>query len=200
MVLGFLLTSKSLYFVGCLLLLLMAVVLANRLPARIYLPLVLIPVVFAALFAISIRDWTVGLLIMGRAGAAALTVVMVFLTTRPVKLLSLVSAPLPAVFGELLFFTYRSFFILMASLSNSLRAVRLRRGQERFSVAKLKGMAQVLGMSLVRAWDLAGRQYELLRVRGLGAGLRISRDWRINPWDLTLAGLGIAVATGWYYV
>ena len=42
------------------------------------------------------------------------------------------------------------------------------------------------GMLLLRAWDLAGRQYELLRLRGLGEGLRVSLT------DLAPARLGAA--------
>lgn len=197
-VLSLLLTTKALAFVGGLGALLLAIALGNRLPFKILAPLILIPMAFASLFAISVGDWAVGLLVVGRAGVAALLVVIIFLTTPPVRLLSLVSAPMPAVFAGLLFFTYRSFFILATSISNSLKAVRLRRGREKLSWGKFKSMAQIIGLSLVRAWDLAERQYDLLRIRGLGAGLKVDRDWRLRPWDCALLATVIIIGMGWY--
>lgn len=199
-VLGFLLTTRALAFVGGLGLLLLAIAVGNKLPLKVLMPLVLIPMIFASLFAISVGDWVVGLLVVGRAGVAALLVVTVFLTTPPIRLLSLISAPMPAVFAGLLFFTYRSFFILATSISNSLKAVKLRRGQEKLSWDKLKNRAQIIGLSMIKAWDLAERQYDLLRMRGLGAGLKVNRDWRLRPWDLVLLATVIIIGMGWYFV
>ncbi len=199
-VLAFLLTSRSLPFLGGLLALLLVLVISNRLPLGVLLPLALLPMVFAAVFAVSVGDWRVGLLLVGRAGTAALLAGLVFVTTAPVRLLALLSAPLPGVFGELLFFTYRSFFILAAGLENTLRAVRLRSGEKGFSWARLKVLSQVYGMTLARAWDLAGRQYDLLRLRGLGAGLKFNRDWRLRVGDLGLLALAVLMGMGWYCV
>lgn len=198
-VLALLLSSRSLLFLVGLLALLTLNIALNRLPLLVVLPLALLPMGFAAIFALSLGDWAVGLLLIGRAGAAALTVASVFVTTAPLRLLSLLAAPLPGLFGELLFFTYRSFFILTGSLENTLRAVRLRRGKESFSRARIRALGQVVGMTLLRAWDLAGRQYDLLRLRGLSGGLKYSRDWRLRPADLGLLAAAIAIGAGWYY-
>lgn len=199
-VLTLLLTTMSLPFIAGLAAMLLVIALSNRLPLSVLVPLAIIPMIFAGIFALSIRDWTVGLLVMGRAGTAALTVAMVFMTTAPVHLLSLIAAPMPEVFGELMYFTYRSLFLLAGSLDNTLTAVRLRRGNERFSLARVRAMAQVYGMTLVRAWDLAGRQYDLLRLRGLGQGLKISRDWHMRTWDLGLLAAILLIGLGWYFV
>lgn len=199
-VLVLLLSSKSLPFVVGVALVLLAMVVSNRLPLSVLLPLVLLPMVFASLFAVSLGNWSVGLVIIGRAGVAALTVVLVFVTTPPIYLLGLISAPMPEVFGELLYFTYRSLFLLWATLDNTLRAVKLRRGKEGFSLRRVRSMAQVYGMILLRAWDLAGRQYQLLRQRGLGAGLRVRRDWGLYGQDLVLLAIIILITLGWYYV
>lgn len=200
LVLVLLLTTTSLPFLGGMALLLVSLAAANRLPLGILGPLALVPMLFASVFALSLGDWTVGLVVIGRAGIAALTVVMVFVTTSPVRLLGLVSAPMPSIFGELLYFTYRSLFLLWATLDNTLTAVRLRRGRERFSLARIKATAQVYGMILLRAWDMAGRQYSLLRLRGLGQGLKVNRDWKLRRVDWVLLGLILIVITGWYYV
>lgn len=197
--LAFLLTTRSLTFLVGLMIFMVGLALTNRLALGVFLPLVLVPVFFASVFAISLRDWSVGLLVLGRAATAALTVVMVFMTTAPVRILGLISAPMPEVFGELMYFTYRSFFLLLESLNNTLAALRLRRGKERFSLSRVRAMAQVYGMTLVRAWDMAGRQYDLLRLRGLGQGLRISRDWHLRTWDLALFAALICIGVGWYY-
>lgn len=199
-VLTLLLTTRSLPFIAGLAALLLVIALSNRLPLMILLPLALIPMLFAGIFAVSIKDWAIGMLVIGRAGTAALTVAQVFMTTAPVHLLGLIAAPMPEVFGELIYFTYRSFFLLAGSLNNTLTAVRLRRGKERFSLARVGAMAQVYGMTLVRAWDLAGRQYDLLRLRGLGQGLKISRDWHLRFWDLGLLAAIFLIGMGWYFV
>lgn len=194
----FLLTTRSLLFLLGLLIFTAGLALSNGLPLRVLLPLVLVPMFFASVFAFSLKDWSVGLLVLGRAATAALTVAMVFMTTAPVRLLGLISAPMPEVFGELMYFTYRSFFLLLGSLNNTLGAMRLRRGREKFSLSRMRAMAQVYGMTLVRAWDMAGRQYDLLRLRGLGQGLRINRDWRLRAWDVALLAAIIVIGVGWY--
>lgn len=195
-----LLTSRSLAFMGGLALLLLAAAVSNRLPLLVLGPLVLAPMLFASLFAISLGDWRLGLMIIGRAGIAALAVALVFVTTPPVHVLGLLAAPMPPVFGELLYFTYRSLFLLWGTLDNTLTAMRLRRGRERLSWDGIKAAAQVHGMILLRAWDMAGRQYSLLRLRGLGQGLRVNRDWRLRRPDWALLLGVLVVAAGWYYV
>jgi len=187
-VLTFLLTTMSLPFIAGLAALLLVIALSNRLPLAVLLPLALIPMIFAGIFAFSIRDWAVGLTVIGRAGTAALIAAEVFMTTVPVHLLGVISAPMPEIFGELIYFTYRSLFLLAGSLDNTLKAVRLRRGKEKFSFAR------------VRAWDMAGRQYDLLRLRGLGQGLKISRDWHLRSSDLILLAAILLIGMGWYFV
>ncbi|MGI6365239.1 MAG: energy-coupling factor transporter transmembrane component T family protein [Bacillota bacterium] len=195
-----LLTSRSLVFMGGLALLLVAAAISNRLPLRILAPLVLAPMLFASIFALSLGHWQVGLVIIGRAGIAALAVALVFVTTPPVQVLGLLSAPMPPVFGELLYFTYRSLFLLWGALDNTLTAVRLRRGREGLSWGRFRATAQVYGMILLRAWDMAARQYSLLRLRGLGQGLRVNRDWRLRRADWALLLCILVLAAGWYYV
>ncbi|HOB34665.1 MAG: hypothetical protein GX090_05320 [Firmicutes bacterium] len=199
-ILVLLLTTRSLPFLGALALFLFALAAANCLPWRVLGSLALLPMLFAAVFAVSLGDWRTGLLVVGRAGLAGWTAAVVFATTPPVRLLGLLAAPMPPVFGELLYFTYRALFLLGSTLADALTAVRLRRGREGFSLARLKAMARVYGMLLLRAWDLAGRQYELLRLRGLGEGLRVSLDrtWRRPDWALLV--MLILLTAGWYYV
>lgn len=199
-VLALLLTTMSLPFMGGLALFLLALAMFNRLPLKVLTPLVLAPMLFAGFFAVSLGDWQVGLALTVRAGLAALTVSSVFVTVPPLRLLGLLSAPLPEVFGELLYFTYRALFLLWESLDNTLTAVRLRRGREGFSLARIRAMAHVYGMTLLRAWDLAGRQYSLLRLRGLGEGLRVNRDWSLRTADLLLLIFTLLIAAGWFYV
>lgn len=197
--LALLLSAKSLPFMGGLALLLVALAVSNRLPLLVLGPLVLAPMLFASIFAISLGDWTAGLIIVGRAGIAALSVALLFATTSPVRVFALLSAPMPRVFGELLYFTYRSLFLLFETLDNTLTAVRLRRGRERVSLSRVKAIAQVYGMIMLRAWDMAARQYSLLRLRGLGDGLMVSRDWRFRKPDWALLFMTFILAVGWYY-
>ena len=199
-VLALLLTTRSLPFIAGLASFLLMVVAGNGLPLSVILPLAFMPLVFASIFAISVGDWAVGLLIIGRAGVAALMVATVFVTTPPVRLLALLSAPMPGVFAELLFFTYRSFFLIAGTLENTIQAVKLRRGNQKPGIARIRAMAPVYGMILVRAWDMAARQYSLLRLRGLEEGLKVNRDWRLKVQDLGLLAAAIIIGAGWYFV
>lgn len=199
-VLALLLTTRSLPFIGGVALFLLTVAVSNSLPLSILGPLSLLPMLFASVFALSLGDWTGGLIIVGRAGIAALAVALVFATTPPVRVLGLISAPLPPIFGELLYFTYRTLFLLWGTLDNTLMVVRLRRGKESFSITRLKATTQVYGMVLLRAWEMAGRQYSLLRLRGLALGLQINRDWKLCKPDWVLFVGIMVLAVGWYYV
>lgn len=199
-VLALLLTSFSLPFMGGMAVMLVIMAIYNRLPLGVLAPLALAPMIFASVFAVSLGDWEIGLVLVARAGIAALTVVLVFVTTPPVQLLGLVSAPMPSVLGELLYFTYRSVFLLWGTLDNALTAVRLRQGRLRLGGARIRVMAQVYGMILLRAWDLAGRQYSLLRLRGLDQGLRINRKLAFQRADWVLLIIVVIIGAGWLYV
>ena len=103
------------------------------------------------------------------------------------------------VFGELLFHLPVP-VLTLGALDNTLTAVRLRRGREGLSWGRFRATAQVYGMILLRAWDMAARQYSLLRLRGLGQGLRVNRDWRLRRADWALLLCILVLAAGWYYV
>lgn len=199
-ILALLLTTLSLQFVLLTACLVAAVAISNRLPLAQLAALSAVPMLLASLYAYSLGDWQLGWLIVGRAGTAAATVVAVAMTTPPLKLLTLLAWPLPGVLGEVMYFAYRSLFLLTGGVSASLAAVRLRRGREKLSFSRLRVMGQVIGMSVIRAWDLAGRQYDLLRLRGLAEGLAVQRDWRLRPADAVLVGLAFMLIAGWYYV
>lgn len=195
--LALVISTRSLPFVGGLAAFLLALALVNKLPLRVLLPLALVPMVLASIFALSLRSWTLGLLVVGRSGAAALAAAVVLMTTAPVRLFGLLTALMPGIMAELLFFTYRSFFILTGSLANTLQGVKLRGPGP--GLGQIPTLARVYGMTLVRAGDLASRQYDLLRLRGLGQGLKINRDWRLHSQDLGLLFFLILLAMGWYY-
>lgn len=198
--LALLITSRSLGFLGLQLLVVLGLALSNRLPIRMFFGLLAFPLIFSGIIALSLGDVPVGLLLVGRALAAAGAVVVVFLTTPPMRLLAFISAPLPGVFGELLYFTYRSFFLLWQSLDKTITAVRLRGGFAPKGLKRLKVAAEIYGTTLVRGWDMAGRQYMLLRLRGLEQGLAIQRSWSLSKNDWALLGLCIFLMGGWFLV
>lgn len=199
-VLAVLLSTTSLAAVGFTALVILLVAATNRLPLASLAGLAMVPMLLAALFAFSLADWYVGWLLVGRAGTAAATVVVVAMTTPPLRLLTLLSAPLPRVLGELMYFTYRSVFLISGGVATALEAVRQRRGREPWGVSRFRTLAQVFGMALVRSWDLAGRQYEAVRLRGVSQGFSVQRDWRLRLNDLPVLATGLLVTAGWYFV
>ena len=193
-----LLTSRSLVFMGGLALLLVAAAISNRLPLRILAPLVLAPMLFASIFALSLGHWQVGLVIIGRAGIAALAVALVFVTTPPVQVLGLLS-PMPRSSASCCKLTYRS-CSYSGGPGQHPDGGAPAPGPGGLSWGRFRATAQVYGMILLRAWDMAARQYSLLRLRGLGQGLRVNRDWRLRRADWALLLCILVLAAGWYYV
>jgi cobalt/nickel transport system permease protein len=132
------------------------------------------PAIFAMLFAIASwnGDPVRSGVIVFKALGAALTMVILILTTPYHRIFSCIRPFLPQVVVDGLFLTYRALFILLELMDNFIRALKIRGGLSPRSYRKnLRNFAQGIGLLLVRGFDLAERFYCVMRVRGYSGRL-----------------------------
>ncbi len=199
-------------------LLIAAVVISNdwRVLAAIYLALLLAiasaqlpvfkialigayPAVFTILFALSqTGGWNVALLILARALTAALAMLLLIATTPYVDIFAALGRILPSLLADGLLITYRSFFILLDTFGRLLVSVRLRGTYSRWRGKDLGQIAEIVGVTFLRALDLAEHSHAALRLRGYAGRIPSSDRWRrLNANDLlpvALGGLALSAA------
>lgn len=157
-------------------LVLAAVVVGSRLPARAVFGLAAYPAVFAIVFAFAAApDVLTGALFVARAVTAALgAIVLVFSTPYP-QLFAPLQRVVPEIVGDAMLMTYRSLFLLADKFEHLRLAVRLRSGLSRgHPVRAARATASALGSLVLYALDLSEREYDILRIRGYEGGLKVS--------------------------
>jgi cobalt/nickel transport system permease protein len=180
-------------------LLLVAVVVGSRLPARQMFALAAYPAVFASIFAFAAApDVLTGVLFVLKAMTAALGAIILVFTTPYPQLFAPVQALAPEIVGDAMLMTYRSIFLLGEKFSHLQRAVRLRSGLSRgHPVLAARATATSLGGLLLYAFDLSQREYDVMRLRGYSGRLKISRARAASPaFDAALiAGAALVLVT-----
>ena len=140
-----------------------------RLPLRTYIALTCYPLVFLIILFISMEHVTVFsvLPLVTRVLAITASVILVLLTTSYPAIFGALGHVLPGGLVTALFFTYRSLFILGASITNAQVALHLRGGISwRRPITSLKNYGAALAHVLIYAIELSQRMAENLTVRG----------------------------------
>jgi cobalt/nickel transport system permease protein len=189
------------------LLALLALAIGARLPVRRMLPLAMYAGIFAALFAFSIAPgWLGAALIVGKAVTAAFAAVTLLFTTPYPFVFAPIQRWLPAVVGDALLMTYRSFFLLLDRFDQVLTAARLRAGLVGASPARSAGVvARSLGGVLLYSVDLSQRTYDVMRLRGYDGRLSVHVPHDPHPTvsaalltgALALCAASLAWRVGW---
>ncbi len=157
------------------------------------------PAIFTILFALSqTGGWNVVFLILARALTAALAMLLLIATTPYVDIFAALGRLLPALLADGLFVTYRSFFILLDTFGRLLVGLRLRCAYSRWKWKGFQELAEIAGVTFLRALDLAEHSHAVLRLRGYGGRIPSSDRWRqVNVNDLfplTLGALSLGAA------
>lgn len=203
LVLAAVVLQSNVLVVASVALVLGALVLGSRLPARHIFGLAAYPAVFAAVFAFAgAPDLLTGMLFIAKAVTAALAAVTLAFTTPYPQLFAPVQAVTPSVVGDALLMTYRSMFLLGEKFSHLRSAVRLRSGLSRGQPLRAaRATAQALGALVLYALDLSQREYDIMRLRGYENRLRVSLPRPVSPaFDAVLlsgAGFLLLVAVIW---
>jgi len=168
--------SSNVLVLASVAIVLSAVVIAMRLPARQVFALALYPALFAALFAFaaSAGPITVAVLMLKAVTAALCAVTLMFTTPYPY-----VFAPLqrvmPSLVGDALLMTYRSFFLVLEKLQRVTRAARLRAGLFGTQpVRTARAATLALGTTMLYAVDMSERTYDVMTLRGYDQRLKVT--------------------------
>ena len=140
-----------------------------RIPMRLFLLLMLYPLLFLAVLMASLSAVSAPavMLVMARVLAITAAVVLFLLTTSFPALFALLGRVLPGFLVAALFFTYRSLFLIARGVANVRTALHLRGGVDwRHPIASLRNLGMALGHLLVHVIDSAERMADSLRVRG----------------------------------
>ncbi len=161
------------------------------------------PLFFAVVFAFSASgDPLVWALIILKATGAALIAVMLVYTTPYPQVFAPLQRVLPRLIGDSLLVTYRSFFLMADKLQRLIRAVRLRSGERSAAPWKrIPAMMSALGNLLLYGFDLAQRDYDVLRLRGYEGRFvvkrRTSASRAADAGVLAVSALLLAIALLW---
>lgn len=161
-------TAKTPYPLIAGYMLILVSVAASGMPWIRMVVLSLYALLFAILYAISLRGGALlYALLIFKAITPALAMLALIVSTPYPKIFALLSAALPETLAAGLFMTYRTFFILLNMMDNFGAAIRLRGGFSPGSLYKnSSNIAKGVGMLLVKAVEHASRLYAVMAVRG----------------------------------
>ncbi len=196
---GFLLSSelKKIVF---LLTIIILVSLLSEIPLKTAFGLLVYPLFFSSFFALLIisESSQAGLLIILKASGAAFSMIWLILTTPYVEIFSILSIIFPSLVVDILFFTYRSFFILLEKLENIMKSIKLKGGYHFFDIIKnLKNIAGIIGLLIIHSFEMSERMYKIYSLRGYDGKLPQGNIKIINSnLDYLIIAAGIAVFSG----
>lgn len=156
--------------------------------------LALYPVFFSLLFALFRiqHSWIDGVLVVLKALASALSMLLLITTTSYVEVFGFFSLFLPAVLVDIFLVTYRSFFILLDRIENIMKSMRLRGGYHFFRVLlNIKNIAGAVGVLILHSFDMSERMYRIYSLRGYNGKIIFSNKW----FPLSLSDLIVLLMT-----
>lgn len=143
----------------------------TRLPVSRIIIIAAYPAIFALIFAFALWNgsWMRVGVVMLKALSAALTMVLLIVTTPYPEIFNVIRPILPKVIAEGMFVTYRSVFILLELTDELIKGLKVRGGLTRRKyIANIKNFASGIGLLLVRGFDFSEKFYGLMTVRGYG--------------------------------
>ena len=152
-------------------------------------------VVFASLYAISLRGGgRMAAVVLLKAVTPAYAAGMLIVSTPYPRIFSFLSAFLPEVLSSGLYMTYRTLFILLDMMDNFSTAIRLRGGFTPGNFLKNgSNIAKGIGTLLVRAVERSTSVYAVMAVRGYSGSMAEQSIGAIGRNDWLPAGTGISI-------
>ena len=149
----------------------------TKLPVTKILTIAAYPAIFALIFALASWNgsWLRAGVIMLKALSAALTMVILIVTTPYPDIFNVIRPIVPKIISEGLFVTYRSVFILLKLTDDLIKGLKVRGGiTRRKYINNVKNFSSGIGLLLVRGFDFSEKFYGVMNVRGYGG--KISSD------------------------
>ncbi|RQD76112.1 MAG: hypothetical protein D5R97_05075 [Candidatus Syntrophonatronum acetioxidans] len=168
-----------------------------RLPLLKFLHLLFYPFFFALVFALGGLGGglTPPVIVLKAVNTAALLIL--FLSTTPYyKIFGLLSRFLPGILVDILFISYRSFFLLSTQMNNLTTALKLRGGIRKGKIlSNLKNIAWALGVNLLNSLEINNRFYQVLLLRGSTRGFK-EKEGREKPFGASCDLVPLLIGTG----
>jgi cobalt/nickel transport system permease protein len=193
--------SSDLGFILGIYLIILLLIRVAHLPILRIMTLAAYPAAFAFLFALSqaAAGWYRPLLIIMKAQAAAISLLLLLATTGYPQVFALASRLVPRILSDALLMAYRLFFVLLERIGRFLSAIRLRGGLSSFRLStNLRNVALGLGRLFVFSFEKSQRLYDVMNLRGYrgqivpSAQLSLARtDWLPLSVGLGLLALSI---------
>ena len=143
----------------------------TKLPVTKILSIAAYPAIFALIFALAMWNgsWLRAGVIMLKALSAALTMVILIVTTPYPDIFNVIRPIVPKIISEGLFVTYRSVFILLELTDDLIKGLKVRGGiTRRKYINNVKNFSSGIGLLLVRGFDFSEKFYGVMNVRGYG--------------------------------
>ncbi len=162
------------------------------------------PLFFGGLFGgvlLGYREAALALVLL-RACSAVFVLLLLITTTPYIQLFAVLGRFLPVVLVDIMFLTYRSFFILTGQIQETITAVRLKGGYDLKSMARsLRNAARILGFTLLKSLEMNEKNYRILLLRGYEGG--IMPTTRAGTWGrqeimpVVISSILLALAVLW---
>lgn len=186
--------SKNSLFLLFLLLFIFMLMGVSGLPVLSLSVLLIYPLFFGLVFAFSRLGEAAALPVVTllRAVTAAAAILLVLSTTHYADFFAVLQYALPLNIGDIMFVTYRSFFLILDSFRNAIKIARLRGGYRLLGFLRNLTLAgRVLGHSLIHAYEVNETTDLSMKVRGYEGRIATSKEsLKLKPYDFVVFFLG----------
>jgi len=169
----------------------------TKLPVTKILIIAAYPAIFALIFALAMWNgsWLKAGVIILKALSAALTMVILIVTTPYPDVFNAIRPIVPKIIAEGLFVTYRSVFILLELTDDLIKGLKVRGGiTRRKYISNVKNFSSGIGLLIVRGFDYSEKFYGVMNVRGYGGKISSENTKTgINRNDIIALIIGILI-------
>lgn len=155
------------------------------------------PAIFALLFVILTWDGSLlrAWVIMLKALTAALTMVILIVTTPYPDVFKTLKPILPGIIHDGLYLTYRSLFVLLEMTDELVKGLKVRGGlTKRKYFTNIANFSSGIGLVLIKGFDITEKYYGVMKVRGYTGKIAGDKKCgRFSSDDLRTAALGILI-------
>lgn len=189
--------TQDFYLLLSVYLALVSIALWTRLSVAKIVLIAAYPAIFALLFVTLMWDGSFlkAGVIMLKALTAALTMVILIVTTPYPDIFKTLKPVLPGVIHDGLYLTYRSLFVLLEMLDELIKGLRVRGGiSTRKYIRNISNISSGIGLVLIKGFDITEKYYGVMKVRGYTG--EIAGDYknkRFSSANIALITIGLVV-------
>ncbi|GJM16942.1 MAG: hypothetical protein DHS20C13_22690 [Thermodesulfobacteriota bacterium] len=197
LVIASIILTNEFYMLAGIYIALVTIAIWTKLPVSRIITIAAYPAIFALIFAFLVWNgsWVkVGVVVL-KALAAALTMVLLIVTTPYPDVFNVLRPFLPRVIAEGLLVTYRSVFILLELTDELMKGLKVRGGLTRRKYLRnIKNFSSGIGLLLVKGFDYSEKFYGMMNIRGYGERIA-AKDTKmsINRNDLLAILIGLLI-------